>query len=104
MATDLSPAELDIPAPVVNRLGDLAIRGVRQLYARLRREGPQIQRYLQLSDPAFADLYHTVEVAISDHYPQDLQPQAHPEVNKAGVAVQRLGDAKRAQYGPRGED
>jgi hypothetical protein len=96
----LTEAHLGIPAGVVGKLKDLAIRGVRQLHARLRREGPGLQDYLQLSDPAFADLCRKVEGAISDHYPEDLQPHVHPEVNKKGVAVHRLHDPKRPRRDP----
>ena len=38
MAMDHSLTNLDLPVAVVSRLGDLAILGVRQFYARLKRE------------------------------------------------------------------
>lgn len=89
MASHQSFADLGIPAEVSVKLSDLAIRGVGQLYARLKHEAPGLQRYLQLSDAAFADLFGRVERAVSDADPAARLPQVHPEVNKTGVAVRR---------------
>jgi hypothetical protein len=104
MTSDRSLADLEFPAAVVRKLGDLAIRGVRQLYARLRHEGPGLQHYLQLSDPAFADLCRRVEDAIRADYPEDLHPPVHPRVNKTGVSVYRLRDPKSPRYDPPEEE
>ena len=100
MARDHSLASLRLPAAVERKLKDLAIRGVRQLHARLTQEGPDLQHYLELSAPAFADLCRRVEETIRDDYPEDLQPQAYPNVNKTGVAVERRNDPNRPTFDP----
>ena len=95
MVSDHLLSELSLPTGVPEKLNDLAVRGVRQLYARLRHDGPHLQPYLQLSDPAFAELYRKVEALIGSDYPEDLVQKVHPVVNKGGVAVDRLQGSTR---------
>jgi hypothetical protein len=104
MANDRTLADLDIPAAVVGRLKDLAIRGVRQLYARLKREAPALQDYLQLADATFADFRRRVEDAVRKEYPEDLFAKTHPPVNKQSVAVHRLHDPQRPRFGQSEEE
>jgi hypothetical protein len=90
MATDRPLADIDLPPPVVDKLKDLAIRSVRQLYSRLRDGGPRLQQYLGLPDPDFGDLQLQIEDVIRADYPEDLRPQVHPPRNKTGVSVPGL--------------
>jgi hypothetical protein len=98
MAIDLPLADLDIPQSVREKLAALAIGGVRQFHARLRRDQPGFRRYLQLSQAAFAVLSHQVEEVIRENFPDDLEREPHPPVNRTGVAVHRLKKRPR----PRG--
>jgi hypothetical protein len=95
----LQDAGLKLAPAAIGRLTrDLAIRGVRQFYARLRREGRDLQEFLELSDFEFAELCRNVEDIIGDRYPEDLQPREHPAVHKQGVAVHRMHDPERPRY------
>ena len=98
MPADHAITDLSLPGAVLDKLFDLSIRSVRQLYARLRREGRSLQDYLELSDRAFADLLHRVEDIIRRDFPDDLTAQTHPRVSKTGVAVHRLHDPSRPRF------
>ena len=104
MVTDVLLSDVGISAKAVQRLRGLEIRGVRQLYARLQREKAELQRYLQLSDEEFAEVLRRVEARIDSDYPEDARPRIHPDVNKRGVAVDRLHDPTRPRYGSRRGD
>jgi hypothetical protein len=96
MGNDLALADLDIPQAVRDKLAELAVGGVRQFHARLRREGPVLREYLKLSPAAFAALSRLVEDVVRKHFPDDLALKIHPAVNKTGVAVHRLKNRPHA--------
>jgi hypothetical protein len=103
MAMDLPLGDLDIPQPVREKLAALAINGVRQFHARLRRDEPGFRQYLQLSPAGFAVLSHQVEEFIRENFPDDLEAEPHPPVNRSGVAVHRLKKRPRTRGLPDGE-
>lgn len=102
MNTHQSLSDVDIPERILRKLEDLAIRTVRQFYARLRDDGSNLQKYMGLSDEQFSRIYEKIENLIKDEYPQDMLPKIHPTVNKSGVAVHRLHDRTRPKYNKHG--
>jgi hypothetical protein len=98
MTADVGLTEIGIPEASARKLEHLAIRGVRQLFARLQVESDRLQRYLGLSDDQFRELSRRVEGYIQDRHPEDELPHVQPAVNKRGVAVDRLHDPDRPRY------
>lgn len=100
MSTQQNLLNSNISRMVLDKLDDLAIGNVRQLYARLRADKRSLQNYIGLSDDQFDKFYNAVESQIKEEYPQDMASGfSHPTVNKSGVAVHRLEDKNRPKYG-----
>lgn len=104
MALDRRLSDADIPAALVRKLEEVEIKGVRQLYDRLRSDSQTLRNYLKLSEADFDEFYRMVEDLIKQDYPEDTLSRIHPKVNKSGVAVHRLNDPTRPRYEKRREE
>lgn len=87
-----------ITKPVLDKLRDLEIHSLRQLYARLRASEPELENYLDLSDAEFSHLRARIEQLMEEEFPQDTLSQIHPRVHKRGVAAHRIYDPSRPEY------
>ena len=87
-----------IPESILTKLMNLEIHTIRQLSARLRSQGDELEDYLQLSDEEFARFSRKVDDLIKNRFPEDDLPTIHPTVNKRGVAVDRLDDSSRPRF------
>lgn len=101
---DIALTEIDIPGRISRKLGELDIKGVRQLYSRLRKEANPLRDFLELSNDDFSTLRQKIEMVVRNEYPEDLLPTIRPQVHKGGVAVHRLNDPARPRYSRRREE
>lgn len=99
MPKDIELAGIEfIPPPILTRLLALEIHTIRQLFARLRSQGDELEDYLELSDEEFAEFRNNVNGLIKDRFPDDDLARIYPTVNKRGVAAHRLNDSSRPRF------
>lgn len=99
MAEDIKLDTIEfIPGPIRTKLLELEIHTIRQLSARLRSQGDELEDYLQLPAEEFAGLSRKIDDLIQDRFPEDCLPRIYPAVNKRGVAVHRLDDPSRPGF------
>jgi hypothetical protein len=97
MSADLSVQDVKfIPKPMADKLRALEIRTLRQLAARLEADREPLRDYLGLNEREFEGLRLDTTALVEREFPEERR--SWPRVNKRGVAVHRLQEAKRPRF------